>query len=72
MKIRITAGDVTAEAELADTPTGRKIAEALPIEASASTWGDEIYFADRSACTVPLDLRAFHSRSHLQKQLYNL
>jgi hypothetical protein len=42
--IRITAGAVAAEAELDDTGSGRAILEALPIEARAETWGDEIYF----------------------------
>ena len=44
-RIRITAGGTQAEGELADNGTGRKVAEALPISASARTWGDEIYFA---------------------------
>src|SRR5512136_1783319 len=44
-KIRITAGKVSAEAILNDSPTARKIYEALPIEARGKTWGDEIYFA---------------------------
>ncbi|MBL7199157.1 MAG: hypothetical protein ISS56_03320 [Anaerolineae bacterium] len=43
-KIVITAGSVAMEAELNDRPTARQIWEALPIEGSASTWGDEIYF----------------------------
>lgn len=43
-KIRIIAGDVTAEATLNDTRTAQAIWEALPIEARANTWGDEIYF----------------------------
>lgn len=43
-KIRITAGHVAAEAELNDSPTARKVWEALPIEAAGNTWGDEIYF----------------------------
>jgi uncharacterized protein len=42
--IRITAGGVTAQAELNGGPTARTIWAALPIEARASTWGDEIYF----------------------------
>lgn len=44
-KIRIKAGDVEAEAVLNDSPTAKKIHEALPIEARGNTWGDEIYFA---------------------------
>jgi hypothetical protein len=42
--IRITAGPVTLEAELNDSRTAAAIAAALPIEAKAETWGDEIYF----------------------------
>ena len=45
MKIIIKIGSLSVEAELNDTPTGRKIAAALPLTTSFSTWGDEIYFA---------------------------
>lgn len=44
-KIKIKAGTVEAEAVLNDSPTAQKIWDALPIEAKADTWGDEIYFA---------------------------
>lgn len=44
-RIKITAGDVSAFAELNDGPTAKLVWEALPIEASAQTWGDEIYFS---------------------------
>ena len=43
--IKITAGSVTVSASLNVTDTAATIWDALPIEASASTWGDEIYFA---------------------------
>jgi hypothetical protein len=44
-RIKITAGDVVAFAELNDTSTAEAIWNALPIEARANTWGDEIYFS---------------------------
>jgi hypothetical protein len=44
-KIKIRAGNVEAEAVLNDSLTAKNIWEALPIEAKANTWGDEIYFA---------------------------
>ncbi|HEV8583477.1 MAG TPA: cyclophilin-like fold protein [Methylomirabilota bacterium] len=43
--IRITAGGVSATAELNDSKTAIAIWDALPIDAKAQTWGDEIYFA---------------------------
>ena len=42
--IRITAGTVALDAELNDSKSAAAIAAALPIEAKAETWGDEIYF----------------------------
>lgn len=42
--IHITAGPLTVDAELNDSRTAGAIAAALPIEAKAQTWGDEIYF----------------------------
>jgi len=44
MKIRITVGNVSLEAELNDSPTAKKIASILPFEGGFQTWGDEIYF----------------------------
>ncbi len=43
--IRITAGSVSATAQLNDSKTADAIWDALPIEARGNTWGDEIYFS---------------------------
>ena len=45
MKVRITAGKVALEAELRETPTTRLLMDALPFDAQAQTWGDEVYFS---------------------------
>jgi hypothetical protein len=44
-KITIRVGNIKADAELNDSETAQKIWNALPIESSANTWGDEIYFS---------------------------
>jgi hypothetical protein len=43
-RILITAGSVTVEADLNDSPTAQAIWEALPIKERGNRWGEEIYF----------------------------
>ena len=54
--IRITAGQVSVSAELTDSKTATAIWDALPIEAKAETWGDEIYFG------IPVKAKAEDAR----------
>ena len=44
VKIRITAGAVSMDAELNDSATARNLLAALPIASAAKTWGKEVYF----------------------------
>ena len=58
-RIRFSFGEVTLDAELLDTATAKAIAAALPINSSAMTWGEEVYFnvpvsvaREKDACAV--------------------
>lgn len=44
-KIRILVSELKIEAELNESKTAQAVWEALPIEAKANLWGEEIYFA---------------------------
>jgi hypothetical protein len=59
MKIRITAGPVSVEAELDPTPCAMAIAGVLPVTASPNEWGDEFYF--EVPVHMPLDDTATRS-----------
>ena len=51
-KILISAGEITATAVLKENPTADAVWKALPLEARANTWGDEIYF------DIPVQIKA--------------
>lgn len=44
MKIKILFKNKEVQADLNDSETAKRIYDALPIEADANTWGEEIYF----------------------------
>jgi uncharacterized protein len=56
-RLKITAGGVTATAVLNDSPTAEAIWKALPIQARANTWGEEIYFS------IPVKLAEDNARA---------
>lgn len=43
--LRITAGGVSLDVETLETPTAERVIDACPFEATARTWGEEVYFA---------------------------
>ena len=55
VRVRFDFGSVQLDAELLDTPTAKAIAAALPIDASALTWGEEVYF------DIPVEVKREHN-----------
>jgi hypothetical protein len=64
-KIKIKAGNVEAEAVLNESPTADKIWGALPLEARANTWGDEIYFEIPVKSSLEKEAKEVVEQGHL-------
>jgi hypothetical protein len=55
IRIKWPKGELLAQ--LADTPTGKAVAAALPAKARANTWGDEVYFSLKANVKLEGDAR---------------
>lgn len=59
MRIRITAGEVSALAELNETKTAAAIARALPLTGRVHAWGEELHFP------IPVTLEGEQGRAEV-------
>ena len=57
-RMRITSGEVAVTALLVEGETADLVWDALPLESTASTWGDEIYFRTPISTGESADSRA--------------
>ena len=51
-------GEIKINASLRNTPTARAVTAALPIQSSAQTWGEEVYFATPVESELESDARS--------------
>ena len=56
-EIRITTDKIEMLATLNESPTSERIWDALPIESTVNTWGQEIYFAIPLQCDLGAEAR---------------
>ncbi|RMG19306.1 MAG: hypothetical protein D6730_21760 [Bacteroidetes bacterium] len=57
--ITIECGDIQLAGKLHDTPTGRAIAAALPLEGQVHVWGEELYFSIPVHCPPEPDAQEY-------------
>ena len=57
MRISLKFKTERVEVDLFDTPTAKALIEALPFEARAQTWGEEVYFATPVKVKLEKDAR---------------
>lgn len=56
-RLRLTAGGVSLDAELLNTPTANAIYDGAPFESTARRWGEEVYFAIPVKADLEADAR---------------
>ena len=57
MRIRIAYPNGEIFAKLDDSATAKALARALPLESTASTWGEEVYFSTPVSVKLAADAR---------------
>lgn len=55
--LRININNIELDIEVLDTPTGQAIMQELPIESTAQTWGEEVYFSVPVNAALEADAR---------------
>ena len=56
-RVRFVLGSVVLDAQCRNTPTAEAVLAALPFDATARTWGDEVYFEAPMTAALEPDAR---------------